>query len=70
MLAVKRKDEDAIKWLITRGADPDKPNDTGLSARKIAETKGPKRLLRITPQRPMRLACFDRVAESPEPKKS
>src|SRR5687767_1430468 len=31
MVAVKRKDEDAIKWLIAAGADPDKTNDKGVS---------------------------------------
>src|SRR4030095_2078214 len=44
MLAVKRKDEDAIKWLIAAGADPDLESDSGLSARKIAQSNGPKRL--------------------------
>lgn len=47
MLAVKRKDEDAIKFLIERGADPDKTNDEGISARMIAERTGPKRLLNL-----------------------
>lgn len=45
MLAVKRKDEPAIKWLVSAGADPDRESDDGISARKIAATKGPKRLL-------------------------
>ena len=45
MLAVKRKDEEAIKWLVTAGADSDLESDDGTSARKIAETKGPRRLL-------------------------
>jgi hypothetical protein len=44
-LAVKRKDEDAISWLISNGANPDMKDDKGLSARKIAEEKGPRRLL-------------------------
>ncbi|HVF47831.1 MAG TPA: ankyrin repeat domain-containing protein [Pyrinomonadaceae bacterium] len=44
MLAVKRKDEDAIAWLLKRGADPDLVNDAGNSARTIAQTKGPKRI--------------------------
>lgn len=44
MIAVKRKDEDSIKWLFKAGADADKTNAQGLSARKIAETKGPKRI--------------------------
>ena len=47
MLAVKRKDEDAIKWLISVGADPDRESDDGTSARKIAENKGPKRILKL-----------------------
>ena len=47
MLAVKRKDEDAIKWLVTAGADPSLESDDGTSARKIAEVKGPKKLLRL-----------------------
>ncbi len=47
MLAVKRKDEDAVNFLIKAGADPDQRDDTGLSARKIALTKGPKRLLSL-----------------------
>lgn len=45
MLAVKRKDEDGIKFLVSCGADADKANNDGMSARKIAEQKGPKRLL-------------------------
>ncbi len=45
MLAIKRKDEAAIKWLITRRANPEKLNNDGLSARTVAQTKGPKRLL-------------------------
>lgn len=44
MLAVKRKDEDAIRWLISKGADPDLENDQRISARMIAKDKGPKRL--------------------------
>jgi ankyrin repeat protein len=47
MLAVKRKDEDAIKFLIKLGADPNRRSDDGISARGIAESKGPKRLLRL-----------------------
>jgi ankyrin repeat protein len=47
MLAVKRKDEPAIKWLIANGADPDIKDEKGTSARKIAETKGPRRLLNL-----------------------
>jgi len=45
MVAVKRKDEDSIKFLMRAGADPYRKNKDGLSARKIAELKGPKRLL-------------------------
>jgi hypothetical protein len=44
MLAVKRKDEDAIKWLISEGADPDIESEKGISARKLAKSKGPRRL--------------------------
>lgn len=44
MIVVKRKDEDAIRMLLKRGADPDKQNKEGLSARRIGEEKGPKRI--------------------------
>jgi len=47
MLAVKRKDEEAIKFLMKRGADPDKKSDDRTTARKIAETKGPKRIANL-----------------------
>ena len=47
MLAVKRKDEDAIKMLLEFGADPDLESEQGISARRIAESKGPKRLLNL-----------------------
>ena len=47
MLAVNRKDEDAIKMLLEFGADPDLESEQGISARKIAESKGPKRLLNL-----------------------
>ena len=47
MLAVKRKDEDAIRWLLDAGADPDIKDDKGISATKTAETKGPRRLLNL-----------------------
>jgi len=45
MVAVKRKDEENIIRLVKRGADADRKNTDGDSARRIAETKGPKRLL-------------------------
>ena len=45
MIAVKRKDEDAIQFLRRYKADPDLKNNRGASARRIAESKGPKRLL-------------------------
>lgn len=45
MIVVKRKDEDAIKMLLKRGADPDKANKEGISARSITRDKGPKRIL-------------------------
>ena len=47
MLSVKRKDEEAIKFLMKRGADPDKKSDDASTARTIAESKGPKRLLAL-----------------------
>ena len=47
VLAVKRKDEEAIRFLMDRGADPDKQSDEGTTARKIAETKGPKRIANL-----------------------
>lgn len=47
MFAVKRKEEDTIKMLLKYGADPDKKSDEGLSARKLAEEKGPKRIARL-----------------------
>lgn len=47
MVAVKRKDEDCIKWLLRRGASADKKNNDGASARKIAEIKGPRRILNL-----------------------
>lgn len=45
MMAVKRKDEDAIRRLVSLGADPDRVNHKGVSARSIAIAKGPRRLL-------------------------
>jgi hypothetical protein len=47
MLAVKRKDEDSIKWLISNGAGPDLEDEKGNSARTIAETMGPRRLVEL-----------------------
>lgn len=47
ILAIKRKDEDSIKFLMGSGADPDKAVADGVTARKIAETKGPKRVLNL-----------------------
>ena len=47
MLAVKRKDEDSIRRLIRLGADPDKGTENGLSARMLAEQKGPKRIANL-----------------------
>jgi len=44
MFAVKRKEEDTIRMLLKYGADPDKKSDEGLSARKLAEEKGPRRI--------------------------
>lgn len=45
MVAVKRKDEQNIKRLMKAGANPDQLNSKGDSARSIAVSKGPKRLL-------------------------
>jgi hypothetical protein len=50
MLAVKRKDEDAIKWLVDAGADPDRKSGDGLTARMIAKGKGPRRILDLLPE--------------------
>jgi hypothetical protein len=47
MMAVKRRDEDSIKFLVSHGADADKTNKDGVSARTIVEQKGPKRLLKL-----------------------
>lgn len=47
MFAVKRKDEDAIRMLLRYGADPDKESGEGMSARKLAEAKGPKRIANL-----------------------
>ena len=47
MVAVKRKDEERIKMLMRRGASADKKNKDGMSARRLAEARGPKRLLRL-----------------------
>jgi hypothetical protein len=47
MFAVKRKDEDAVKLLLSFGADCDKENADGISARKLARLKGPKRILSL-----------------------
>jgi ankyrin repeat protein len=47
MFAVKRKEEDTIRMLLKYGADPDKKSDEGLSARKLAEEKGPRRIANL-----------------------
>jgi ankyrin repeat protein len=47
MFAVKRKEEDTITFLLRYGADPDKKSEDGLSARKLAGQKGPKRIARL-----------------------
>ena len=44
MFAVKRKDEEAVKMLLKYGADPDRASDKRISARKLAEEKGPRRI--------------------------
>lgn len=50
MFAVKRKEEVTIRLLLRYGADPDKASDERVSARKLAEEKGPKRILRLFDQ--------------------
>lgn len=47
MIAVKRKDEENIRRLTKAGADPNRNNKKGESARSIAQTKGPKKLLNL-----------------------
>jgi len=47
MFAVKRKEEDTIRMLLKYGADPNKKSDERLSARKLAEEKGPKRITNL-----------------------
>lgn len=47
MFAVKRKEEDTIRMLLKYEADPDKKSEDGMSARKLAEEKGPKRLAKL-----------------------
>lgn len=44
IVAVKRKDEDFIRMLLHRGADPEKKNDNGVSVREMAATKSSKRI--------------------------
>ena len=44
MFAVKRKEEDTIGLLLRFGADCNKKNKDGMSAKKLAELKGPKRI--------------------------
>ncbi len=47
IVAVKRKDEEHIAKLIRAGANADRRNGSGESARSIAASKGPKRLLNL-----------------------
>jgi ankyrin repeat protein len=47
MLAVKRKDQEAIRWLIEAGGDPDQKSDQKFSARTLAELNGPKRIMTL-----------------------
>lgn len=47
MLAVKRKDEDAIRLLMRCGADPDRKSEQGVTARKLAQEKGPRRISKL-----------------------
>jgi ankyrin repeat protein len=44
-MAVNRKDDAMVKELVKRGADPGKKDENGISARVLAEKKGPKRVL-------------------------
>jgi len=45
MIAVKRKDDELIRKLVSLGANPDVKNETGESARSIADKRGPKRVI-------------------------
>lgn len=47
MFAVKRKEADTIKLLLRYGADANKKSEEGLSAKKLAGIKGPKRIARL-----------------------
>jgi hypothetical protein len=47
MIAVRRKDEDAVNLLLGFGADGGRENKEGLSAEKLAELKGPKRIAKL-----------------------
>jgi hypothetical protein len=47
MFAVKRKEEDTVRLCLRYGADPDRESEDGMSARKLAEEKGPKRIARL-----------------------
>ncbi len=46
MIAVKRKDEELVRKLISFGADPDAKNAEEESAYSIAEKSGPRRLMK------------------------
>jgi ankyrin repeat protein len=47
MFAVKRKEEDTIKFLLRYGADANKKSEDGMSAMKLAKQKGPKRIAQL-----------------------
>jgi ankyrin repeat protein len=47
MIAVKRKDEELVRRIISLGADPDAANSEGVTARSLAVKRGPKKLLKI-----------------------
>lgn len=47
MFGVKRKEEETIRMLLRYGADPDKESEDGMSARKLGDEKGPKRIARL-----------------------
>lgn len=44
LFAVKRKEQDTIRMLLRYGADADKKGEDGMSSRKLAQEKGPKRV--------------------------
>jgi ankyrin repeat protein len=47
VFAVKRREQDTVRMLLKYGADPDTEGEDGMSARKLAEEKGPKRIAKL-----------------------